>query len=318
MNNQRWTNEEIVFLKRNINLMSRKELAIELDRSINSIKSRLGILGLLGEKGGFKKGHKIGLGMKHSEKTKEKISKGNSGKIVSKKTKKRQSETRKRLYAEGKLKKFFGEDNVSSRQEVRDKISKSLHGRSYEDLLGVEKAKERKEAISRIHTGKILSKETKMKMAISKLGEKNPSKRPEVIEKIKNSLKKLWENPETAKELSRKIISGHKERPTSYEKKISELCIEYNLPFIYTGDGTFIIGRKNPDFKHRSLPIVIEVFSNYYKKKNYGSVENYMDKRSEYFSKYGYKTIFIGEKQILGDGWKNKCIIKIIEGMENG
>ena len=59
----------------------------------------------------------------------------------------------------------------------------------------------------------------------------------------------------------RKILKRLSEKPSSYEKKISSLCVDYNLPFIYTGDGTFLIGRKNPDFKHESLPIVIKGLS---------------------------------------------------------
>lgn len=101
------------------------------------------------------------------------------------------------------------------------------------------------------------------------------------------------------------------ERPTSYEKRISYLCIEYMLPFIYTGNGTFLIGTKNPDFIHKTEKIALEVYTDYFKIRDCGSVENYKKLRSEYFIAYGYKTIFIGDDIMTKENWKELCLIEI-------
>lgn len=57
--------------------------------------------------------------------------------------------------------------------------------------------------------------------------------------------------------------------------------------------------------------IVIEVYANYFKNLQYGSCENYEKQRSEYFAKYGYKTIFIKDEEICPNNWKEVCLNKI-------
>lgn len=101
-------------------------------------------------------------------------------------------------------------------------------------------------------------------------------------------------------------------KPTSYELKISELCIENNFPFIYVGNGRFIIGNKNPDFVDKKNKKIIEVYSNYYKIKDYGSVENYESQRYNYFKTYNYETLFLNEEDINNINWKEICINKIL------
>ena len=154
------------------------------------------------------------------------------------------------------------------------------------------------------------------------MGDKNPMSNIEMKEKCLRGINKFWKSKEGRKliEIQRKkywdnpiwiekhmsiIIPRLKRRPTSYEKKISELCIEYNLPFIYSGDGRFLIGYKNPDFKHKYLSILIEVYNNYHHPKNYEEI------RGEHFAKYGYKTIFINEEEVTDKNWEEICLNKI-------
>ena len=114
-----------------------------------------------------------------------------------------------------------------------------------------------------------------------------------------------------SKEHIRNLLKSLYSRPTQFEKKISELCIENSLPFIYTGNGTFFIGNKNPDFVNKEKRIVIEVYYSYHKKQVFGSCEEYEKQRSEYFAKYGWKTIFIKEDSIESKNWKEVCLNKI-------
>jgi len=132
-------------------------------------------------------------------------------------------------------------------------------------------------------------------------------------ERIGNASKERWRD----KNFARKVIMSLNQKPSSYEDKISELCIKYNLPFIYTGDGTFLIGHKNPDFINKEKRIAIEVFSDYYKIREYGSVKNYIKQREEYFAKYGYETIFITQNEILNENWERLCLNKIKESLKN-
>jgi hypothetical protein len=132
-------------------------------------------------------------------------------------------------------------------------------------------------------------------------------------EEWKQKARDRWKNPEFAKRLIENCVKALEKRPTSYEKKISDLCIEKNLPFIYTGNGTFLIGNKNPDFVNKEKKIAIEVYHNYWKIRDYGSCENYEKVRSMYFYKYGYKTIFIRTEEMEDKNWKDICLNKIKE-----
>ena len=44
--------------------------------------------------------------------------------------------------------------------------------------------------------------------------------------------------------------------------------------------------------------ICVEVFSNYLKIKNFGTVGNYIKQRSEHFAKYGWECVFIDENDL--------------------
>ncbi|MEK7179941.1 MAG: NUMOD3 domain-containing DNA-binding protein [Patescibacteria group bacterium] len=164
--------------------------------------------------------------------------------------------------------------------------------RTYEEMYGKKRAEEIKQKLKILHQGKKHSEEAKEKMSLAK--------------------KEHWKSLEYAT----KIMKGLLKKPTSYEKKISELCIENSLPFIYTGNGTFLIGTKNPDFLNKEQKITIEVYSTYWKIKDYGSCENYEKQRSEYFAKYGYKVIFIRESEIIDENWKDICLKSIRRGLK--
>ena len=107
------------------------------------------------------------------------------------------------------------------------------------------------------------------------------------------------------------IYKGLSIRPTSYEKKIAELCIENSLPFIYTGDGRFLINFKNPDFVNQQDKIIIEVFYSWFKIKVYGSVENYKEHCKKKYNSSGWKIIFIDEDEVDVNNWKELCLNKI-------
>lgn len=146
---------------------------------------------------------------------------------------------------------------------------------------------------------------------------------------MKKSLKKFWkENPQARKKLSKIMKNRWKDKdyservikswrksiqikPSSFELKIILLCSKYKLPFVYTGDGRILIGYKNPDFIDKKNKVIIEVFLDYFKIRDYGSIKKYINQRRKHFLKYGYKTIFISEKEINIKNWENVCINKI-------
>ena len=144
---------------------------------------------------------------------------------------------------------------------------------TYEELHGTERAKELKKAISDF-----------MK-ANKHLGS------------FKKGMIPWNKGKKTKEETIKKWINSINFRPTSYEIKLKEILdtLQPN-EWKYTGDGTFWMGYPplNPDFVNcNGKKIAIEVFANFHKERNFGSVENYISQRRKEFNKYGWKTIFI-------------------------
>ncbi len=132
-------------------------------------------------------------------------------------------------------------------------------------------------------------------------------------EKNKLAQEKLWKDPSYRGKQIKAQLKGRFNRPTSFEQKIILLCSKHKLPFIYTGDGRILIGYKNPDFINEENKVIVEVFLDYFKIRDYGSIKNYMKVRGEHFAKFGYKTIFISEKEIKSENWEGLCLNKMQE-----
>lgn len=95
----------------------------------------------------------------------------------------------------------------------------------------------------------------------------------------------------------RKILT--RRTPTSLEKKFQEIAEKNGLPYKFVGDGSFMIGRKNPDFINTNgEKIAIEVFSLYYKLRHAKTLEEWKDERQKVFGEYGWQIIFFDAMQV--------------------
>lgn len=229
---------------------------------------------------GFQKGHKICLGRKQ---TKEHI-------------KNRMNSLRLYLKLHPEVRRGKNNSNYGNHlsEESKKKIGEAHKGKK---TIGFKGHKHKDES-------KLKTSET--------LKTKYESGEFDHIRKIlSKSTKKLWEDPNYRKKVIENSLKKLLQRPTSYEQKILFLCNKFNLPFVYVGDGRKLIGYKNPDFINEEKRLVIEVFLDYFKIRDFGSIENYMKYRGEYFNKYGYKTIFISEREIESKDWEDVCLNKI-------
>lgn len=105
---------------------------------------------------------------------------------------------------------------------------------------------------------------------------------------------------ERTKQKMRDARKRQKSFPTHHTKPelvFEEICKKYNLPFKYTGDSAFWIGKGkdivNPDFIHLTKKMVIEIFSWHHDQLNNRHVKpkgRYED-RKKILKKYGYKMI---------------------------
>ncbi len=101
-------------------------------------------------------------------------------------------------------------------------------------------------------------------------------------------------------EFKRKALIGKKIRPNKPEKIIIDLIKQNNFPFKYVGNGSYMVGVKNPEFISTNKKQIIEVFGDYYHNENkrnipfsrtyYGTKKYYEDK--------GYSILIIWEHEL--------------------
>ena len=219
--------------------------------------------------------------------------------------KKHSNKTIKNMIKERKGKKNierFGEERakeISIKIKTnRKKKSNTLKGKTYDQIHGKKKAK------------KLIEKRKKV-FKNNKPREWTEEQRKERSELFLT----FWKDPEYRERTLKSMLHNRFVKPSTFEKKISNLCIENNLPFIYVGNGKFFIGRFNPDFIDEQRNLVIEVFYSYHKIELFGSVEKYKEDRIKYFRDYGWEIIFLDENDVDVRNWKEICLKKIKEGM---
>lgn len=135
------------------------------------------------------------------------------------------------------------------------------------------------------------------------------------IVSLKNSesMKEFWSNPINREQRIRSILLGSTRRPTSYEQSIIEVIQAHSLPLRYTGDGTAVINGIIPDFIADDLFGVVEIFYSFWKIKNHGSVENYIEKRIKKLPNYSW--LFLNEEDIAEGTIANK-VVEFIEQLK--
>lgn len=183
------------------------------------------------------------------------------------------SKTRKRLIKGGKVKAFG-------------------HGQSRPKKIPFKGRKHTKK------TKKIMSKKAKLR-----IGEKNSfygkhhSKKTK--ETIGNKCHKRWQNKEYREKIIKSSLKGLMKRPTSLEIEMIKIIEKNKLPYTYVGDGSFLVGYKNPDFVNTNgEKICVEVANTIHHDKNYEG------KRIKYFAEWGWKCIVfwtnkLNEKEVI-------------------
>ncbi len=255
-----------------------------------------------------------GKGKIHSREWNEHVSKGLTGRKYSEESKKKMSESRKRLFANGYVHPQKGVPlpkwqvellrvrNSRKHTEEEKKKSSEAGLKYYANPLTVHpfKGKKHKEE-SKLKTSKTLRNGYLLGKYIPPwLGKKNPAmskykkeffiRHPEERIKQGNRIKERMKNPEFVK----KIISSIHSSPNKPEKKLIKLFADNDLPYKFVGDGSFIIGRWNPDFvQTNGKKCVIELFG-----EHWHTEPNNEEKRKKCFAEFGFRTLVIWCKEL--------------------
>ena len=150
----------------------------------------------------------------------------------------------------------------------------------------------------------------------------------EHIKKLRAGNKKYWLNSEAHERQTERMIKLNQENPemkkatlklksrTVPELRFLELCEKHNLPFKFTGDGSFWIENINPDFVDcNGKKIAVEVFGDYWHspllKPNIDWKRTYKG-RKEILKKYGWKLIVLWETDLKRQDYE-KFVLSVLE-----
>ncbi len=245
----------------------------------------------------YKKGEVSPMkGKKHSEESKIKMSEAHKGTFPSAEVRLKLSlaRTGKRQSAEAiqKRTETRNRNGFSHSEESKNKMSLAKKGKP-----GHPVSEETKLKISIARKGTHLSEEQKRKLC-GKTGVKSPnygkSMPLETKVKISESVKKRYSDPEY---IQRKAV-GMQISPNKPETKILKILDSlYPNEWKFTGDWSFTISGRNPDFVNcNGQKKIIELFGDYWHKG-----ENPQD-RADIFSPFGYETLVIWECELKNMG----------------
>lgn len=151
--------------------------------------------------------------------------------------------------------------------------------------------------ISKAKKGISLSEIHKQKLSFAHIGKKFSNEHKRKIS-LANKGRKLTKD-HIEKSLQHRSMS-------SSELRVQEIINKYHLPYKFVGNGIFFIERKNPDFINvNGEKKAIEVYWNRHKEQFRGGVKKWKEERNNIFRKYGWKIIYIEQKEI-----KEKIILK--------
>jgi len=191
-----------------------------------------------------------------------------------------------------------GENNVSKRPDVREKISKALDGKP--------KSEEHKRKMSITRKGKHFNSACEFKPGHI------PS--PKAIRNNMERLRRLNKDPafqrkrlaglrKVKEKIIRNTLKKLHERPTEPESKMIKIVKQRSLPFKYVGDGEVLIGGLNPDFvSTNGERKVLEVFGRVFHDpdKSFFKVpwKNQYFGRMAYYRQNGYDCLIIWDDEL--------------------
>lgn len=133
---------------------------------------------------------------------------------------------------------------------------------------------------------------------------KNKPRSEDAKRRMKAAQQKRWKamSAHEKDEYFRKLKM--RESPNRLEQYCIQLFEQNDIDLMFCGDGSKPINHKYPDFINEKKKVIIEVFYDYFKIKDYGSIEKYKERRRKIFK--GWKCFFFNtdnvyDKQFIED-----------------
>lgn len=197
---------------------------------------------------------------------------------------------------------------IMQRPETKEKMKKpkSLEARKNISLAQKKRFKnpKEKEKISVATKIAMSNSEIRQKLRLSRLNKPMPL---ETKKKISLTSAKRWQDLEYKEKTIKAMLKALFKRPTKLEQRNIDFMNRYNLPISYCGDGSLIIGGKNPDaYENNGKKLCFE-FANKNEKsvkrrgRIYQSWQEYEKQRIEHFIKFGWKCLIVWEDELQNE-----------------
>lgn len=189
--------------------------------------------------------------------------------------------------------------------------------------LGKPRSMETREKLRLANLGKTCSLELRLKRRLNRLGRKlNPETKtkigrankgrkrsPEQVAEMRGRSVALWQSPEWRDKVVRAQQVGRYVHPNKAEKAVLELLEQlYPGEWAFVGDGSLIVGGKNPDFANvNGKKALIELFGDYWHRG-----ENPQD-RIDLFARFGFKTLVIWELEMSSISRVTERVTQFVE-----
>ena len=243
-----------------------------------------------------------------------KLSKANTGKRPTKETRRKISEAGKGRHHTEEAKRKISEAQKGEKhhmygkhpsEKTRQKMSVARKGEKHWNY-GKHHTEETKEKMKESHMGQTPSEEQRKQSSERWKGENNPNHGGISEEhRLKLSISHKGKHP--SEETRLRMSKSHKNKKVkthhTYPERVFErICKDCNLPYKYTGDGSFWIGRNpsiNPDFVDcNGGKTAIEVFGDYWHSPLLNRNIRYpqtLKGRKKQLKKYGWRLIVLWE-----------------------
>lgn len=178
-----------------------------------------------------------------------------------------------------------------ARKRISAAISERMKGRR------VSTSTEFKKGMTPHNKGKRLSEITRRKIGEANKGREAWNKGIPASDAVRDKIRKAKKGKQNKPEAIVKMLT--RRTPSSLEEKFQEIIDKHNLPYKFVGNGSFMIGRKNPDFINvNGEKIAIEVYAKYYKLRHYQTIEEWKEERRKVFKEYGWEVLFFDAMQV--------------------
>lgn len=182
--------------------------------------------------------------------------------------------------------------------------------------ISIENLPKNQTGINHPFYGKHHTEETKEKLRLANIGKKHSK---EIIEKralslrgkprskwVKKKISESHKGKRLSEKTKQKIREARKKQvfpknKTQPELKISKIIDKYNLPIKYVGNGSYWIGKINPDFIAINGKLAIEVFGEYWHDPTLNSSVRFLgteEGRRKYLKSFDWDLIVLWQSEI--------------------